>query len=267
MVSKILCGWLAIASIVSLSSCYEEQDGCLDLLAANYNPAADKDCEGCCTFPSLRVSLVNQWNDQNFILNDTFTNLQGQSFIILQQKFFLAGIGMVDEKGLPIPFEQLTSYTWLDGKEAEVANDFKLISGTLAEVVINTFRKEGGVSSFEYGIGPDTKYNGLDTLALANTSDFTPAAGMRTKDNKYLAYKAKIVAGPLLKDTLDVSFEGEWRYSIALNPQPTLIPGKDIKFIIRIQYHQLFDQVPFASADPTAIGEALRNNVEAAFKQ
>ncbi|MBK7223607.1 MAG: hypothetical protein IPH94_20580 [Saprospiraceae bacterium] len=267
MASKLLYGWLAMMTIVSLASCYEEQDGCLDLLAANYNAAADKECEGCCTYPSLRVSLVNQWNDRNFILNDTFTNLQGQSFIILQQKFFLAGIGMADEKSSPIPFELLTSYTWLDGKEAEVANNFKLISGTLAEVVINTFRKEGGVTSFEYGVGPDVKFNGLDTLALANTSDFTPAAGMLTKDNKYLAYKAKIVAGPSLKDTLDVAFEGEWRFSNVLNPQATLVPGKDIKFIIRIQYHNLFDQVPFANADPIAIGEAIRNNVEAAFKQ
>ena len=265
--SKLLYGWLALMSMVFLSSCYEEQEGCLDLLAANYNAAADKDCDGCCTYPSLRVGLVNQWNDQNFILNDTFTNLQGQSFIILQQKFYLAGIGMVDEKSTPIPFEQLTSYTWLDGKEAEVANNFKLISGTLAEVVINTFRKEGGVTSFEYGVGPDAKFNGLDTLALANTSDFTPAAGMLTKDNKYLAYKAKIIAGPQLKDTIDVTFEGEWRFQNVLIPQPSLVAGKDIKFIIRIQYHNLFNQVPFKNADPIAVGEAIRNNVEAAFKQ
>lgn len=267
MFHKIHPAFIVILGILCLTSCYEENKSCLDLLAANYDASSDLDCEGCCTYPSLRVGLLHQWQDKNFVLNDTFTNQQGQSFIVLQQKFFLAGIGMVDVEGKPIPYQQLTSYTWLDGKEEEVTNNFKLISSTLAEVTINTFRKEGGVMAFEYGVGPDSKYNGLDTLALANASDFTPAAGMLTKDNKYLAYKAKIIAGPLLKDTVDVSFEGEWRFSSILAPEPQLVPGKDIKFIISIRYQNLFDNVPFSGSDPAEIGEAISRNIEAAFKQ
>ena len=38
-----------------LSGCYEDRKGCLDLRATNFDIDADRECDGCCVYPQLRL--------------------------------------------------------------------------------------------------------------------------------------------------------------------------------------------------------------------
>ena len=158
-------------------------------------------------------------------------------------------------------------YYWNDGRTKEIATDFKLVTGTLSEVTINKFRDESSISYLKFGPGPDESYNGVDTLRLPTGSDLAIAAGMRTKNNTYFCYKAKIIAGQALKDTLDISFEGAWRFQKNFNPHLPLSPGKDLKTEIKISYDQWFKDIAFDDKNPTSIGNAMKNNAPLAFVQ
>ena len=46
--------------LLSLTSCFEPQEGCLDISAVNFDASADKDCDksGCaCIYPKLQVAV------------------------------------------------------------------------------------------------------------------------------------------------------------------------------------------------------------------
>ena len=75
------------ASILSLltifMACEESQEGCLDLLAENYNFEAVTECEDCCTYPSatLNFSFINT-DSLSYSLGDTLLNVEGDSMIL-----------------------------------------------------------------------------------------------------------------------------------------------------------------------------------------
>lgn len=256
-----------LALVLFLTSCYEPRKGCLDYLASNYDASADEACADCCTYPVLKLLLKHKWENSNFILKDTFVNSSGDSVIVLQQKFFMAGIGLKNEKGLLLPFLNKTSFCWPGGNCEEKIQDFKLVSGTTAEVTINALRQTESLAYLCFGVGPDESYNLLDTLQLSTSSDFAPSAGMRTSEGSYLAYKAKMIAGPGLKDTIDISFSGKWRFEAPVEPPMMLVAGKDIILPITVKYDKWFSNVPFLGKDVTAIAGMIKSNTAQAFAQ
>lgn len=247
--------------------CYEPRVGCLDLVATNYDASADEMCDDCCSYPSLKIGVKHSWEDRVFVLKDTFVNNLGDSFIVVSQNFFLGGIELGNASGGAIPLINKNTYYWNDGSSKEIATNFELVSGTLSEVTINKFRDETSISYLKFGPGPDASYNGVDTLRLPSGSDLAISAGMRTKNNAYLCYKAKILAGSGLKDTLDIAFEGVWRFQKNFEPQLPLSPGKDLKTEIKISYDQWFKDVAFDDKNPIDIGNVMKNNTPQAFVQ
>lgn len=247
--------------------CYEPRTGCLDLVATNYDASSDEMCDDCCSYPSLKIGIKHSWEDRVFVMKDTFVNNLGDSFIVVSQNFFLGGIELGNSSGGAIPLISKNTYYWNDGSSKEIATNFELVTGTLSEVTINKFRDESSISYLNFGPGPDESYNGVDTLRLPTGSDLAIAAGMRTKNNSYLCYKAKIIAGQGLKDTLDIAFEGSWRFRKKFDPHLPLSPGKDLKTEIKIAYDLWFKGVAFDGKNPIDIGNVIKDNTPLAFQQ
>jgi hypothetical protein len=248
------------------AGCYEPKAACLDLLAANYDVSADEACDDCCVYPSFTLGLSHQWESRNFILKDTFVNNVGDSVVVISQKFFLGSIELGNAEGLAVPFISKNTYKWSDGNTRELSRNFKLVSGTLTEISINTFREGGGISYLKFAAGPDALFNGVDTLSLTADSDLTTTAGMRTQNNNYLCYKATIIAGVGLKDTLDIGFEGQWNFQKSFNPALPITWGKVLKTQLKIKYDQWFKDVDLDGIDALVIGNAMKANTPLVFE-
>jgi len=247
--------------------CYEPKTACLDLLAANYDVSSDEACGDCCVYPSFTIGLSHQWENGNFILKDTFVNNLGDSFVVISQKFFLGNIEIGNTGGAVVPFISKNTYKWPDGRSLELIRDFKLVSGTLTEISINTFREGGGISYLKFAAGPNPLFNGVDTLSLTTDSDLTTTAGMRTKANNYLCFKATIIAGAGLKDTLDIGFEGQWDFQKSFNPALPITWGKVLKTQLKIKYDQWFKDVDFDGINALNISNTMKVNTPLAFEQ
>lgn len=83
--------------ILFYSSCEETVEGCLDLLAENYDFTAVDACQDCCTYPSLSMSLSLMNDTLSFDIGDTLTMNQADSividrFLLLFSEFRLTGL-------------------------------------------------------------------------------------------------------------------------------------------------------------------------------
>ena len=59
---KPLCGKLSRISlclyvVLSLTACFEPQEGCTDIAATNFDASADENCTDCCTYPKLQLLM------------------------------------------------------------------------------------------------------------------------------------------------------------------------------------------------------------------
>lgn len=78
MRSLLFCCWLA--GLLLLNACYEEQEGCLDPEAVNYEVSAD--INGGCVYPALSFSVDHQWGDSLFSYDSLYRDVEGDTFQI-----------------------------------------------------------------------------------------------------------------------------------------------------------------------------------------
>jgi|GEM_PF-1211435 len=74
----MFCCW--IIGLLLLHACYEEQEGCLDPVAVNYDVSAD--FNGGCTYPALSFSVDHQWGDSLFSYDSLYRDVEGDTFQI-----------------------------------------------------------------------------------------------------------------------------------------------------------------------------------------
>ncbi|MFM8487646.1 MAG: hypothetical protein ACKOCH_15060, partial [Bacteroidota bacterium] len=79
---------LFIALIVT--SCYEPQQGCLDVRAVNYYAGADENC--CCRFPKLILSSDQVYDTLLFRLDSLYPSKNGELFRIKNIMFYLSEV-------------------------------------------------------------------------------------------------------------------------------------------------------------------------------
>lgn len=82
-----------IAGIGALSmifACTTREQGCLDIYASNFELSAEKECDDCCLYPALNVSLSQLWGDVNLDVMEPVVDMDGDSFMIVDLKYFLS---------------------------------------------------------------------------------------------------------------------------------------------------------------------------------
>ena len=81
---------VSFALLLFVIGCNTRVEGCLDIAAANFDLDADRDCDGCCTYPTISISLSQKWNDRNFSTTDTLVDVQGDMFKIVDLQYYLS---------------------------------------------------------------------------------------------------------------------------------------------------------------------------------
>ena len=76
---------------VALQACYEEQEGCLDRNALNYDVDADFECaeRSCCNYPRLAVRYTPNWGADALSTSDFYQDGAGNSFRMDRLRFYV----------------------------------------------------------------------------------------------------------------------------------------------------------------------------------
>lgn len=84
---------LLVLSLLAFTACYEHSEGCIDARAENYDLEADKACEDCCTYPSLKLDFEHWLGSELIDTNSTWMN-GDDSIRIRSLNFYLSKFQM-----------------------------------------------------------------------------------------------------------------------------------------------------------------------------
>jgi len=155
--------------IIAFVACQQTEEGCLDLLANNYNFEAVTECDSCCTYPD---AILNFRVDYDTVLSrgliDTFYDENRDTIFLHDIQLATGAFSFVSPNG---PFRILDS---LPVGDTFVKDDFVLarllISYTLGQV-----RFAGETNSVDFSVGIDaaevSSWGNLDNIAQDSQLD------------------------------------------------------------------------------------------------
>ncbi len=147
---NIVFGLLVI--MLSLSSCYENVEGCLDPDSTNYNVAADVDCEDCCTYPALSLLVAYVLEETTYNRIDTVTNDIGIEFVIEDAQFYFSEVVLSDGTD-DYRIDKTFEYSDVNGTERIAIDDISLVSPSVFRYLLGTFTQSNDYTSLMISLG------------------------------------------------------------------------------------------------------------------
>lgn len=154
------------------ASCYEAQEGCLDIEAVNYDFSADENVPEDCQYPELRLNIAHRYSTPDtiyaFQLNDSvYLDRNNQPFKIGDLRFYISNFKLLESDGTEAGVEEtLTiSIPQDDGTllEEVIEDNYAIASPSLAQTfTIGTQRESFQVSGFRFTLGIEGTTNEAD---------------------------------------------------------------------------------------------------------
>ena len=176
----VMTGFLIL---ISIAGCNTRIQGCLDVNAENFNLNAEQSCDGCCTYPSLALSLTQRWGDRNFALTDTLFDIHGHPYRISGLVYFLSDWTWVDGQGISYHVDSVSA-TCLDG-DLTYSPDNLLVDTEHFNYTMGLTRQAPVIDSLRFVFGLTQDLSCLDAdntgTPLELTDQFTPGEDSQFK--------------------------------------------------------------------------------------
>ena len=240
-------------TVVLAISCYTPIDGCLDPESTNYSIAGDRDCDDCCTYPKVKLSIFHQYGDTTLILEDTLVNNLGQEYSIIKFAYFLSDFKMYTD-GIVHEVE--------DSIQLDVDDGTEYTKDDVIRVRRDGFSYEFGTVIFE-GIGEKLSFN-VGLPEILNMNPFTTPISehpitsdadtlFREVEGDYVFQRVQIAQGEAFKDTVIYDVVGQHNLievSILVADDKDFVfesfRGKSKTIIIEARYNMWFEDVDFS---------------------
>ncbi len=231
--------WILIIHLVFgllLVGCYENQEGCLDLYASNFDVDADDDC--CCEYPELQLSIAHQLDSTSLQLGQVYKTKSGQTYILTELSFLLSDFALLQADG-----------TWTG-----IQDTIKLEDQLRPDDAVQISR-----SSFRFPVGtflPPGNFNQIQflcglTAIEANTSPSQFEAGhvLSSSSNLwdevdgYQMFRIGMIPDTSTMDTIQLQFPAFPSIPFALEIDEEKKIGSDINISISVDYNSWFDSL------------------------
>ncbi|MEM1320566.1 MAG: MbnP family protein [Bacteroidota bacterium] len=267
---KFIVGYTLII-LLSLPSCYEPQDGCLDIEATNFDFTADNPCADCCTYPNLEVRLKHSVGDTSLPFGENFTIDGSQFFRIVSWEFYFSDlqlcrsgekISVLDTLALPIRENGDLFFETIEDNFAYVSRtDFTLNMGTV--------RTSGQFDSIRFNIGVNAQAN----RGQADSLSASHPLGLNTEENNwnetdgYLFQRIRLIRDTLnLEDTLELQIVADPQLiSIELPYSLNVASGFTVSIPIDIDYFMWLKGIDFVADTEEVMKTKIVGNTAEAF--
>lgn len=247
--------------LFGLTACYENTEGCLDLLASNYDVTADLSCkENCCTYPKAALEVSHIYRGENIKFGDTVTQLNGSSAVLIDQRFYLCRLTAKLTDGQELHLLD-TFYFTVNGKNLATAKDVFLFRKNQGNVTGPAYRSEGTIQSFEYMLGLSEE---LDALTESQASSYDPLKRARNMytDEGYASMWLQFARGPEFADTVALFIYPDRSFSKSV--QIDIQRGFNVSLPIVLDYELWFENVDW-NASLDIIKQVLTENTTSCF--
>lgn len=266
-----------------VESCYENQEGCLDLRATNFDIDADRECDGCCVFPQLKLVFEHKLlpdSNANLTYNTAiYKDGAGNDFRVKDIQFYVSNARLIREDGAVVtPDDSLLVSIQPPGgvaTEQNVADNVGIINrNNFSPAEMGRFIATGKFAKVAFSIGlsevlnqviPTSLPDSLDDHPLQNTIMYVNA------DTGFIFNKIQLFNSASETDTTFTNYylyhpdAVDLELSIPDNANINIIEGYDIRVIVRINYLKWFTDVNLKNDTPAMVATKLKNNLRNAF--
>ncbi len=260
-----------------LTACANDEEGCLDANATNFDISADTACGNCCTFPNLSFSINHRVvladTTKNMQLDSFYVNNIGQSFAIDDMKFFISNIALLKTDGAIVNIKdtiQLNTCTAGTASLAILTDDIAIIKRTAFNYTLGSINASGDFSGFQFDVGLSPNANAV----VAAEAPSTHPLGLNTdslyidKENGYHFQKIRLATNEATPDVLtDYSIAGnDNRITLSYTVPFTLIKGFNTSISLDIDYLSVFKDIDFSSDSKPTIQQKIIQNTPSAIQ-
>ncbi len=258
---RILSFLILIFSLVIWPSCYEKQEGCLDINSSNYDFEADFSCDDCCTYPEFKIQVNHQWNNSTIIKNTWFTNSLGQQIKIEEVGFNLSEFTLTQE-GNEFSVLEKVDVTDSNGAEYELVNDFVFVENGRLNFTVGTFAKSGEFSNLKFKLGIDGNFEASEPAnSIIGDDTFFEESSLTHTNFRFTA-----IVDTLKLDTVQFEIKGPQTVTeITLNGLLELSSGIDFTIPLNANYSYLLRDVDFGAIEQETEKQKIINNLNGLF--
>ena len=261
-----------------LPACIEDQEGCLDLDAVNFDVEADIDCiEPCCTYPALQLAVRHRVVSADF--PDSL------------QRFRYDSIYLLGNDAAPISFDVFRFYVQnvalllSDGSALQVADRLEVFSPTAGALTL--IDDVALIDQAEFGnrrlgsLLPGGTVTGVafevslpEAWQLIAPGEFPEGHPLRVGPSELLFDTLDGYSGlatvfripPTTADSTVVRFLGEIPVSLALDTPVPLRRGFDVTISLQLNYERLFESTAIATATDGTLFSAIVDRLPNCFE-
>lgn len=244
-----------------ISSCYEKQEGCLDIRAKNYSFSSDIPCEDCCTYPDMKLRVVHEWDEEVLNSGKWYINDLGQSIKILSSKFYLSEIALTHQGELFTVTDQLR-VTNIAGQSSTIRNDIIFVQSSRVNYTVGKFSHAQTFDGITYKVGIDGNYIAEDDEeTFIEEEDFFDVTKY-----EHTNLKLEVVVDSVRMDTMAIDLAGqEFVMPITLDGLLEIPLGVDFTVPIFAEYLILLRNINFDRLSEDNEKEKILKNLKGIF--
>lgn len=248
---------LFIAGLIialTTSSCYEPQQGCLDVRAVNYYAGADENC--CCRYPKLMLTSDQVFDSLLFRLDSLYPADNGDLFRIKNIVFYISDVelGNAAETVRTSDSLQFRLFNTIqqDTVRQWLRDDATLIRRSPLDNQVATVIEDGYFDRIKFRIGLSEDLNKvIPALAPASHPLYTQRENLHT-NNEYVFLRAVIVRNndpALTPDTLDLTASDIPELFVESQGSFFHEPGRDFRLVLHADWSRLFNGIDLSVYD------------------
>ncbi|NRB49242.1 MAG: hypothetical protein HRU41_16315 [Saprospiraceae bacterium] len=282
--SRYLIIALFVGLAFSLSSCYEPEEGCLDVAAKNFQVDADLNCpDDCCEYPSLKLVLSHRvgapGNDVPIrYIDSIYTDAQSQVFRLQKMQYYLSNFMLHATDGSTAPVTDLIDVESFnpDGSLSanQLVDDFLLINPSFSNsLTVGEIQVNGTFEAISFSLGLDELANRTDTSSV---EEGHPLGSIDDRmyvdeDQGYAFVEAAILRDTVASDTIPaevrvVGVDQRIDYFIPFGQPFDLNPGFNINISLHINYATWLNAIEDVRNDsPEAIADKIVSGLSQAI--
>jgi hypothetical protein len=271
---------LLIYLCLSIASCYEPQEGCLDIQAVNYDFSADENVPEDCQYPDLLVNISHIYSTPDtiytFRLNDSvYLDRNNHPFIVGDLRFYISNFRLLDSDGVQSGIEEnlVISIPQTNGTfiEQEIEDNYAIASPAIPQTfTIGTQRESFLVSGFRFTLGIEGITNNADPALMPDNHplSYQDSTLYFSQDSGYVFNYISLFRDTTAADTIpEILRIGTTPYLQEFTFTTDVKKNNGVNFQVNLQvdYSLWFAEIDVVADDPATLIEKISNGIANSF--
>lgn len=271
---------IIISTLIALllTSCYENKEGCLDVRSINFSIDADRECDGCCIYPQLKIAFEHKLSassNTNLTYTDSiYLDGNNNQFRVRDIQFYVSNVRLVREDGSEVyPDDSLQVQLQAPGGIARTANigdNVALINrSNFTPSEFGTFITTGKFTKVRFTIGLAGNYNQVIPSSLPDSVVNHPLENTTmyvNTDTGFIFNRLQLYNSAIKTDTTYNVFRVLTPHMVnielALPTTLDVIEGRNVRVTVRINYLKWFEGVNLKSDLSAMVATKIVNNLQ-----